>query len=171
MSSSRVKTVEMDGVSFRISRMGIMTSGPLMVWLQNSFKDTIAAAMSGISASTMNAAITKATNAQLSQGDTNALVETIKTISSTLTEDQFKAILARFIFEPECITFSRNGSQHQLLTRFNIEVQDHDGVLVGAIDDPADLLMLLVEVVRHNYDSFFPKMAAAIGRLMPARKQ
>lgn len=173
--SKRVKTVDISGVNFRISRMGVLTSGPLLAWLQNSFKDTISAAMSGVSAEQMNGAIKSAANANLSDASAHKIAETIKSLSATLTERQFSEILERLLFAPECITFSRPGGKYEVLTRYNIEVQEHEGgLLVGAIEDPADMLLLLVEVVRHNYADFFPKLLGAIGKLMPkpdARQQ
>lgn len=169
--AERVKSVDIDGVTFKISRMGVFTASLNMVWFQNTFKDTITAAMAGAGASGINDAITQISQAKVSDNTGAQIAKVIGSLTGTLTEACFSEVVKRLLFDTQSITFFRQGGPSQLLSKGTLETQEHGEEIVGAIDNPAALIELMTHVIMHNYSDFFPKLLEAIGRLMPKQEQ
>lgn len=138
---SKVKTVELDGVTFYIHRMDPFEAMEVFGDLQKLFAGPLAALL-------------EAKDAKTDEEGMQAVMHGIEALSTKLDGKQLMNVCDLLLFKPESVTFSAQGRETERLTKTNKGM---------AFEHMADIVALVTEVLKHNYADFLSQMVSRFG--------
>lgn len=137
----KVKNLELGDVTFYIHRMDAFEAMEVFGDLQQMFAGPLTTLL-------------EAKGAKSDEEGMQAVMHGIESLSARLDGKQLMRVCDLLLFKPECVTFSAQGREPSRLT------SDNKGM---ALDSMADIVALVVEVLKHNYADFLSQMAARFG--------